>query len=162
MRTIIAFVVSICVVAFIIGCGRSSRPSDLPPLYPCAVIVTQDGQPLDGAVVDFVAVDAANAKYQASSVTDANGKAVVTTYGYNGVPAGRYKVCVWKTVIEGVTQVVNNDGELVDTMGAEYRTVEPQYSNAETTPLEIEITGKKMPPTSFDVGKPIKERKSSS
>lgn len=142
------------------GCGRNdSRPKDLPPLVPCAVTITQDGQPLSGATVSFVPVDAAAAKYQASAITDDTGKAVATTYGFNGVPVGKYKVCVWKTLTEGVTQVMDGYGDMVDSPGIEYRTVELLYSDSQTTPLEIEITSKKTPLMSFDVGKPVKIRK---
>jgi hypothetical protein len=140
------------------GCGKNdSRPKDLPPLHPCTVTITQDGKPLDGAVVQFAAVDAENKKYQASSMTDAEGHVVMKTYGFDGVPAGKYKVCVWKTVVEGVTSHQNSDGEMVDTVGTEYKTVEPQYADAKTTPHEIEITGKeKKVEQTFDVGKAVK------
>jgi hypothetical protein len=137
------------------GCKDTSRPADLPPLYSCVLVITQDNKPLDGAVVELVPIDEANAKYRSSSATDADGNATMTTYGFDGVPAGQYKVCVWKTVIEGVTQYTNNDGELVNTNGTEYRTVEQKYSTAKTTPHEIEVT-KKTLKTTFDVGKPIK------
>jgi hypothetical protein len=141
------------------GCNKSNRPSDLPPLYPCAMTIIQDGNPLGGATVSLVPLEEANAKYQASSITDESGTAVITTYGFDGVPAGRYKVCVWKTLIEGVEQYQDNYGETVSTTGTEYRTVETQYSDAETTPHEIEITGKKLSPKTFDVGKLVKIKK---
>jgi hypothetical protein len=159
MKKNIALMMVILTAVFITGCQDKSRPADLPTLYPCVVTVTQDGKPLDGAVVDLVPVDAVNDKYRASSVTDAAGKAVLTTYGFDGVPAGRYKVCVWKTVVEGVAQFTNSDGEVVNTNGIDYRTVDPKYSNVETTPHEIHIIDKKTPPTSIDVGKPIKVKK---
>jgi len=155
-KIIISFIL---VAALMTGCAKDNRPSDLPPLYPCAITITQDGSPLVGATVHLVPVAAENAKYQASTVTDEKGKAVLTTYGFDGVPAGRYKVCVWKTVVEGVTQITNSDGELVNTLGTEYRTVEREYSDATTTPHEIEITNKKMPPHSFDVGQAVKIQK---
>ena len=149
---------SILILISFTGCGGdTSRPKDLPPLYPCAVTITQDGKPLDGAVVNLVAFDKENAKYQASSVTDAAGKAIMSTYGFNGVPAGKYKVCIWKTITEGVKQYTNKDGELVNTEGTDYKTVESKYADAKTTPHEIEITGKgKKVEQTFDVGKPVK------
>lgn len=158
MRKIVVLLVVILAVTFVVGCN-DQRPSDLPQLYPCSIVITQEGKPLDGAVVNFVAMEATNAKYQASAITDADGKAVVATYGFAGVPAGRYKVCVWKTIVEGVTQRTNQDGELVVSGGSEYSTVEPEYAKSETTPLEIEVTGKKMPPTSLDVGKQVKSQR---
>jgi hypothetical protein len=147
-------------VVSITGCtGDSGRPSDLPPLYPCAVVITQDGSPLAGATVSLMSPDGAKAKYQPSAVTDISGKATFSTYGFNGVPVGRYKVCVRKTLIEDVIQSVDDYGETVNTAGSEYRTVDPEYSEADTTPHEIEVTSKKVPPYSFDVGKAVKIKK---
>jgi len=147
-------------VVSVTGCGKDSRPSDLPRLFPCAITITQEGNPLNGATVSLEPIDEANAKYRASSVTDDSGKAVVTTYGFDGVPAGRYKVCVWKTVIDDITQYRNSDGEMVNSNGTDYRTVERQYSDVATTPHEIEVTtGRGTTQATFDVGKPVKERK---
>ncbi|MDR0327861.1 MAG: carboxypeptidase-like regulatory domain-containing protein [Planctomycetaceae bacterium] len=124
-------------VISIAGCSnRVSRPNDLPELHPCTFTITQDGDPLDGAYVSLIPMEETNAKYQTSSVTNHEGKAAFATYGFNGVPAGKYKVCVRKVVGE-------EDGE--------YQAVEPLYSDAEYTPHEIEITGKKMSAVSFDV-----------
>ena len=153
-------IASLLTIPFIIGCGGdSSRPKDLPPLFPCVVTITQDGQPLGGATVSFDPVDTGNAKYQASSITDDTGKAVATTYGFEGVPAGKYKVCVRKTLVEPGKQIRDGYGDLVDAPGTEYRTVDPKYSYADSTPHEIEIVGKGTPPASFDVGKPVKIKK---
>jgi hypothetical protein len=157
MKRIIVFGAAIFCAVLVVGCQGTSRPKDLPPLYPCEIIVTQDGKPLDDAVVDLVPTETANTKYRASSVTDTNGKAFMATYGFRGVPAGRYKVCIWKTVTEGVTKYTDKDGELQNTNGTEYRTVDSKYANAESTPHEIEITDKQNKSNiSFDVGKPVK------
>ena len=94
----------------------------------------------------LIPMEGTQAKYQASANTDSSGKATLVTYGFDGVPAGKYKVCVRRVVSDENT-------------GAEFQTVEREYSDPERTPHEIEITNKKMPPASFDVGKAIKERK---
>ena len=143
------------------GCGRdTSRPADLPPLFPCTITITQDGNPLSGATVDLEPADGANTNYRASAITDESGRAVLTTYGYKGAPAGRYKVTVRKTLIENVGEVTNEYGEVVGSSGLEYRTVERMYSDAKTTPHEIEVTtGRDTTHATFDVGKPIKEKK---
>ena len=149
-------------IAIFTGCGKDdTRPKDLPPLFPCEITIIQDGNPLSGATARFVPMNAANAKYQAAAITDDTGKAVASTYGFDGVPAGKYKICVVKTVVEGVTKVTDSYGDLVDSPGTEYRTVDPQYSNEKTTPHEIEIAGgKQKTQASFDVGKPVKIKKS--
>jgi len=127
------------------GCGNSSRPGDLPPLYPFVVTITQEGNPLQGASVMLIPMEGTQAKYQASANTDSNGKATLVTYGFDGVPVGKYKVCIRKVVSDENT-------------GAEFQTVERQFGLPESTPHEIEITGKKMPPTTFEVGKAIRTR----
>jgi len=134
----------ILIVLSLTGCGTGRpRPDDLPKLYPCVLTITQEGNPLSGAYVNLIPMEEVNAKYQASSVTNDEGKATVVTYGFDGVPAGKYKVCVRKVVGEE---------------NAEYQTVERQYANPNTTPHEIEITQQKMPPLTFEVGKPIRTR----
>ena len=157
MRNItIAFMLTVLSMT---GCSKDSRPSDLPPLFPCEMTITQAENPLAGASVSLVSLDEANTKYQAPAVTDGNGRAVLVTYGFDGIPAGRYKVCVWKTVVEGVTQRTDKDGELVASLGTDYRTVERRYADAKTTPHEVEISGKGgATKASFDVGKAIKEK----
>ena len=138
-------IIAIVITALsITGCGsNNSRPSDLPQLYPCVLTVTQEGNPLSGAYVTLIPMEESNAKYQASSVTDNEGKATIITYGFDGVPAGKYKVCVRK--------VVGDENR-------EYQLVEPKYSDSKNTPHELEITGKQMPPASFDVGKSVKPK----
>lgn len=100
----------------------------------------QGGVPLAEAAVELAAVGE-GVKYRSSSFTDASGRAVMSTYGFPGVPAGKYKVIVKKTLVDGTV---------------EYRTVEAEYSDAETTPYEIEVTGKGKSAATFDVGKAIK------
>lgn len=157
MKSNIAFTFVFFAVALVAGCKEDNRPKDLPPLFPCTVIITQEGQPLGGAVINLVPGEG-TAKYHPMSVTDDNGKVIMKTYGYDGVPAGRYKVRVWKNIVEGETQTTDSDGEPITSGGTEYRTVDVKYSSAETTPFEIEVTNKKAPDTTFDVGKPIKEK----
>ena len=161
MNKLIIVLIILTGIVVLTGCAKNdSRPKDLPPLFACYLTITQGGSPLAGATVNLISIDGTNAKYQASSITDANGKAVVTTYGFNGVPAGKYKVCVRKTVVEGVTKVTDSYGDLVDSPGTEYRTVDPLYSDEKTTPHEIEIVEQKAPQSaSFDVGKPVKIKK---
>ena len=143
MQKIIIALILIAAMS-ITGCGKNnSRPSDLPQLFPCVLTITQEGNPLDGAYVTLIPMEESNAKYQASSVTNKSGEATIVTYGFDGVPAGKYKVCVRKVVGEE---------------DREYQLVEPKYSDPLNTPHEIEIIGKKMPPASFDVGKTVKPR----
>ncbi|MDO4587444.1 MAG: hypothetical protein Q4C95_09120 [Planctomycetia bacterium] len=159
MKKIVTFIALMFGIIGFAGCKGQSRPADLPPLVPCVVSVIQDAKPLEGAIVNFVGADGSNSKYQATGVTNSEGKATLSTYGYEGVPEGKYKVCIWKNLTEGVEQIENADGEMVSTDGVEYRTVDMQYFSADSTPFEITVTGKEMEEKSFDVGESIKELK---
>jgi len=149
------------VVFTIAGCAKNDgRPKDLPPLFPCEITITQEGNPLSGATIALESFGEAKTTYLPSGITDESGKAVLSTYGFKGAPADMYKVTVRKTVVEDVKQVTDGYGDLVNDGGVEYRTVERQYSYPDTTPHEIEVTtGKGTTQASFDVGKPIKEKK---
>jgi len=149
------------VVFAIAGCAKNDgRPADLPPLFPCEITITQEGNPLSGATIALESFGETKVTYFPSDITNESGKAVLSTYGFKGVPAGTYKVTVRKTVVEDVKQVTDSYGDLVNDNGVEYRTVERQYSYADTTPHEIEVTtGRGTTQATFDVGKPVKERK---
>ncbi|MBQ9128887.1 MAG: class I tRNA ligase family protein, partial [Thermoguttaceae bacterium] len=72
---------SLALVAVVaIGCGKSNKPSDMGELGGCKVKVVQDGQPLQGATVEFKAVDPANQKYTPSGMTDDKAAAYTTLY----------------------------------------------------------------------------------
>jgi len=136
------------------GCSdQSSRPSDLPPLFPCTVLILQDGKPLEGAFVEFHAVT--EQKYQPAAFTDASGNAVILTYGFSGVPSGTYKVTVIRNIDDDHVYRTDADGEQALVSYNIYKTVEDLYSSVETTPFEIEVISKRVQET-FDVGKAIK------
>ena len=159
MRKIVVTLILIAIS--ITGCGNdTSRPADLPPLFPCEITITQEGTPLAGATVALEAFGGTGSVYHPAGITDESGKAVMSTYGFNGVPAGTYKVTVRKTVVEDGAEIIDSYGDPARAPGAEYRAVEQQYSNAATTPHEIEITGERgIARATFDVGRPIRERR---
>lgn len=151
----------ILVALSIAGCtGNDGRPADLPPLFPCEITITQEGNPLVGATVGLESIGESQGTYFPAGITDDRGKTVLSTYGYDGAPAGKYKVTVRKTVTEGGSNATNEYGEPIGSGGIEYRTVETKFSRANTTPHEIEVTkSRTMLQATFDVGKPIKEKK---
>ena len=76
------------------GCGGPSIPDHIPPLTPCTVTVTYNGEPVEGASV-ILAPE--SGQFSAAGLTDAAGKAVMQTDGmYDGVPAGEYRASVTK------------------------------------------------------------------
>jgi hypothetical protein len=156
LRIFFGFILSVMLIAFS-SCNNNPQPDDLPKLYPCTITITQDGKPLDSAAVELVAADQSNTKYKSATQTNAEGKAVMSTYGYNGTPAGKYKVIVSKKVDEDLVYAPNTSGGQDVVSYKTYQTVETKYYDAKTTPHEIEITGKeKSVKATFDVGKPIK------
>ena len=83
---------------FIAGCG-TKLPDGMPTLYPVTLTVTQDGNVLDGAIIEL---SGGSGVWSASGVTDAQGQTKLHTQGrYAGVPEGTFKVTVMKTISEG-------------------------------------------------------------
>jgi hypothetical protein len=138
-----------------IGCGmNSSRPVDLPALNSCKITITQNGVPLNEAAVIAVSQDS-TAKYRTSTgATDNNGVAELRTYGFSGVPAGKYKVLVKKTVLEGAVEKTDEYGVKQVSDGKDYNLVNVKYQDENATDFEIEIkTGQNE--FTFDVGEPV-------
>jgi hypothetical protein len=157
MTRLLFFVTIIFSVALFVGCGSSSKPSDLPVLYPCTLTFTQEGIPLAGAIVELVAQDANNAKYVPVQHTADDGTAKMSTYGFAGVPAGKYKIIVTKIVEDEIATRDEGTGETIFVGSDRHRMTDIIYSDAKTTPLEIEVTGKeKNMKRTFNVGKAIK------
>lgn len=117
----------------LVGCGKK-LPDGLPNLLPCSVIVTQEGKPLSDAAVALVPQDG---KWSANGVSDANGIAKMYTSGqYEGVVAGKYKVCITKTEIIPGKPLPNSDTSEPD---QSFTLVEPQYRDQKKTPLTVDI-----------------------
>ena len=149
---------SLALVAVVaVGCGKSNKPSDMGELGGCVVKVTQDGAPLEGADVIFYAQDPENQKYTPSGRTNEKGEAKIKTYGFEGVPAGEYKVTVTKLVIEEGELVVAEDGSESVEGGSEYQAVDAEYRDVNTTPLSITVTDPMTEVPTFEVGSAVAE-----
>jgi hypothetical protein len=138
------------------GCGDRARPTDLPKLHPVTITITSEGKPLDKAVINLVSVPPS--KFQAVTGTDANGKAVMKTYSYDGVPAGKCKVVITRNIDDDFVYGENSDGTKGIASYTRYRTIDTQFSSAETTPFEIEVPLQPDQKPTFEVGKTIKEK----
>lgn len=146
------------------GCTKENRPDDLPKLYPVTLTIMLDGQPLPQALVNLHTDDQAITKWTVGSYTDDNGKAIIVTHGqFRGSPAGKFKVCVRKTEIEGDSAPKEPTGLVFDTgpvptgMPKMIEYVDSLFSNKETTPLEVEILPQGKTQTfQIDVHKPQK------
>jgi len=137
------------------GCGGDkSRPADLPKLHPVTITVTSEDQPLENAVVSLVA--SPPLKYQAITPTDAEGKAVMKTYGYEGVPEGKFRVVITRDIDDDFVYVENSDGTQGIGGSTRYRTIDTLTYQADTTPFEIEVPSPPNQNTVFEVGKTVK------
>jgi len=141
----------------VLGCTKGpERPSDLPKLFPCTITVTQEGQPLPESGVFLESVDS-SAKYKSSSgITNTEGVVSFRTFGFDGVPAGKYKIVVRKTAEEGGVQQETSPNVFQMINTKTYSLVKKEFSSAATSPLEIEI--KETPNTqTVDVGAAVRD-----
>ncbi|MDR0611127.1 MAG: carboxypeptidase-like regulatory domain-containing protein [Planctomycetaceae bacterium] len=161
----------IVLIVLIISCQyRPSLPPDIPPLTICKITVTQNGEPLDGASVILHSVSEMET-WRVSGVTNANGVAVLFTNGlFEGVPQGKYKITVSKAEQEtddippcpesgshGYEEWMKKY-ENIPRSSNTYSLVEKQYSMFSVTPLEIDVSGKKVIEMKIDVGKKVREK----
>jgi len=114
----------------------------MPPLYPLVLTVTQDGKPLEDARISLFSEEG-ESTWTVGGTTDVNGRASLMTHGkYQGVPGGKYKVCIFK--VEGI-------------MPDEYDLVDVKLKSPTTTTLRLEVTPS-IKSAILDVGNPIRER----
>ena len=150
----------LCFVA-LVGCAKSNVPDGLPKLVPVTLTLMQEGAPLSEAVVSLEG----DTPFSVGGVTDAKGSVILYTSGkYKGAPPGKFKVRVMKTESDPTPSAPKpGDPEFRAYMedarnrsaAKTYTLVEKQYTQIDTTPLELDITG---PLTqTLDVGKAVKE-----
>ena len=121
------------------GCSRDNRPEDIPRLYPVTLTIMLDDRPLDNAIVMLYAESGADAQWTVGSQTDTQGQAIIMTHGqFSGAPAGKFKVCVSKSSVDGEGTMLKLTHD-----------VDPLFGDPTTTPLEIEISPKGKATTSL-------------
>ena len=150
-----SFVLSSMLLAlvFTVGCGGQKLPPDMPKLFPVKMTITQEGKPLPEAMIMLSMV---GGKWPSQGRTDANG--VVTKFftnsQYEGVAAGKFKVCVRKVERERdnieippePTDLKENYEWRQKYFGRptappnEFDLVEAVYADPKTTPLEIDVS----------------------
>lgn len=158
--------VTVCGLVLPVGCGGKSspKPAGFPDTVPCVVTVTQEGSPLAGAMVSLVPADGAK-DWLFSATTSASGEAKIFTYGRaEGAPKGKYKVVVTKTETDASKYTMPDESDsaameryMQNTMNEKlnsYSLIETGFTDASTTTLELEITGKTA--QTFDVGKKVR------
>jgi hypothetical protein len=153
-------------VISLLGCSSGRvPPKGMPRLYSCVVTITQEGEPLAGAIVKLHP-QGVPLNWTVSGKTDEMGKAIIHTDGYfSGAPAGEYKVTVDKreTVAPPMPAVLPTDEAALERLynrqeaeTKDYRLVDPLYCNVDSTTLSVSV-GKKKVEETFDLGKKYRE-----
>lgn len=158
MKRHFASVVAIlCLCAVVCGCSKGpKKPADLPKLNPTTVTVTyDDGSPVDGATVAFLASQTGGRTWNLTGVTDAAGKLVLMTDGnWEGAPAGDYRVIVTKEVTE-MSEPTEPGGSV--TTKSSTRFVDQKYNLPTTSGLTAKIEEGKANSFEFKVGEKLEE-----
>ena len=140
------------------GCGESSRPKDLPPLYKTKITILQEGKGLEGATINLV--PEVQSKWSVGGITDAQGVCNLRTHGqFDGAPEGQYRVLVQKDITE-LPEVTANTPKTVDgtpiLLGTVYAVVSLEFSDAKKTTFSIQVSNKGKNEEIFDVGNAVK------
>ena len=153
----------LCVLS---GCEKAPRPDGFPDLFPCKITITQEGKPLEDALVRLMP-EGWTFQWTISGKTDKNGVAnIVTHTNYAGVPEGTFKVCVSKEEITPsqfpppAKDAPYEDweawrGKTNSENRPKYNLVKPEYGNDAETPHSLTISKGKNSKT-FDVGEAVK------
>lgn len=164
------FFATTCFFAFLLffqGCGGPPKPDGLPDLYPCSITVTQENQPLAGALITLVPKTGGSLNWAVDGTTNANGVAEIkTAANFKGAPAGDYIVRISKTELSpsAVSETAPSDpveyDKWVRAKSSEVRIatrmVKEEFDDVKKTPHSITVAQGKNEAT-FDVGEAIQE-----
>jgi len=150
---------SCALILLFVGCGGDGRPDGMPALHATALTFTQGGTPLADASITLSPNDDSLSQWSIGGVTNNRGVATIQTQGFNGVPAGTFRITVNKT--EGAdapaTGPVDPDAPFVDTSNVRsFHVVAPEHRSRQTTQLTVEITPGRNAET-FDLGPAVRE-----
>ena len=133
----------------------------MPALHPTALTFTQGGTPLADASVTLSPNDASLSQWAIGGVTNNNGVVNIQTNGFNGAPAGTFRITVNKTETEGAaaptTEPVDHDAPVVDpTNVRSFHVVAVEHRSLATTQLTVEVTSGRNAET-FDLGPAVRD-----
>jgi len=157
------------------GCKRGpQKPPGMPTLYPTEITVNSDSGPIDDATVSLYPADGSRSQWTSGAKTNAQGVARIKTHGqFDGVPEGKYKVVVVKTIAEGDapppmgidTESQRAYDEYMRSGNKQkfFKVIDSKFDSARTTTLEVEVTPQKLNASSVSIGATVKvEMKSTS
>lgn len=147
-------------VLLFVGCKAEPLPSWLPELHPVQVKVLQDAAPLPAAVVTLFSSDGVrdSAGLSAGGATGSDGIATIRTQGkYVGVPAGRYKICISRQIVDASPAASTDPGSEVPN-SAPVEVVQRQFREARTSPFEIVVPVESDECYTCDIGTAVSER----
>ena len=125
----------------VFGCGPK-KPSNLPKLHSCTIRLTMDGKPVDKASVTlFPEGEGENddGLWGCAGYTDSKGSVTLKTDGlYSGIPAGRYKVCVFKVEREEQEYLGYFESKSLPPPKTTV-IVDLKYDDPDQTPLVVEV-----------------------
>jgi len=108
----------IVLVLLFVGCNR--RPAELPPTFPCKIIIVNDGVPQSDCDISLRS-ETSNRLLSIMGRTDSSGVAEIRTqcagYTANGAPLGTFKVVVDKQVALPGDDAVSNSPMPTDVSG---------------------------------------------
>lgn len=139
----------VSVVLFGFGC-KESRPAGMPKLQKVKITLTQEGQPCDDAKLGLLPIGG-DPQWSSGGTTNANGVLEPVTHGkYKGMPVGKYRVTVDKSVGEGEPPPPSPIDAESQRKFDEYRAsgktyklfqvMPDKYRLRDSSPLEIEVT----------------------
>lgn len=155
--------IPVLLLTVFVGCKKEQRPEGLPDLYPLTIKIIQDGKPLEGANVTLITDDSALQRWPCGGNTNAEGIAKLNTYGFDGAPAGQFRVTVSKIETTGAQDQEASIQAMQQGASApaeeSFDLVDPIYKNLDKTPLTIEVAASKEGTTQeFDVGEAVREQ----
>lgn len=148
-----AVMIVLCLLAM--GCSSEKRPTGMPELIPTVIKLTQGGAPLEGASIALIPQAAENSRWASGGSTDSNGEVAIQTLGrYAGAPAGKYKITVYKSLIEDLSPGVEDSPSVIKKYKT-YSLVDIKLRTPDTTSLELDVAGPETAQT-FDVGAAVR------
>jgi len=149
-RTIFSLMALLLAMPVLTGCGEK-LPEGMPKLYPTMITITQEGEPLEGALIQLFPEDDSISQWGPSGLTNASGVVELRTNAkYKGAPLGNYKVTIIKRERDphphpewaGLPPEDPNSRRYVEISRAlpVYDFVEPHFGSLARTPLRLEVT----------------------